>query len=168
MENGFKAKVSKSYVPKYFTLINIASGMIILAFSLLILSIGQVVFIPIAFSVVLSVLLHPFCNRLEKWRFSRVWALTTAMLVTLGALFFFIYLMGSTMATLFSEIDDFSAHLKVIYAKILEFVAGKFGIQEKQIITMWHQNSDDLFKRLSGIIGNTLSSGSDFAAFFGF
>jgi predicted PurR-regulated permease PerM len=167
MENRFNAKVPKNSLPRYFTLINIASGLIILAFSLLILFVGQVVFIPIAFSVVFSILLHPLCNRLEKWKFSRVWALTTAMLLTIGALFFFVYLMGSTIANLFSEINNFSAHLKAIYARILEFVVGKFGIQEKQIIAMWHQNSDDLFKRLSGIIGNTLSSGSDFAAFFG-
>jgi predicted PurR-regulated permease PerM len=88
--------------------------------------------IPVSFALLLSLLLNPLVNRLEKWRIPKILAISIALLIAVAGI-------GGVGYFLSSEISGFSTELPVLRKKFFELSAQfqheidtRFGINTKK------------------------------------
>lgn len=143
---------------------NVAYTLIIILALGYLLSIGKMVIAPIIFAIIISFLLYPLCLRLEKWKFSRVWAIVTSMLGVIVLLVGLIALFTTLFAGLFNDLDTFKRKLVQTMEDALEWIA---------TIPILHNNLEPLIKeggmgwvdKFSAILGSTLVSSTAFLGY---
>src|SRR5262249_44198069 len=84
---------------------------VILAFALFCLGIAQEVFIPIASAMLLTFVLSPIVERLERWRFPRVVAVVMTVLLVSTVLAGVGWLLASQVTTLAADLPQYRSNL---------------------------------------------------------
>src|SRR5262252_2922655 len=84
---------------------------VILAFALFCLGIAQEVFIPIASAMLLTFVLSPIVERLERWRFPRVVAVVMTVLLVSAVLTGVGWLLASQVTTLAADLPQYRSNL---------------------------------------------------------
>ena len=84
---------------------------VILAFALFCLGIAQEVFIPIASAMLLTFVLSPVVERLERWRFPRVVAVVMTVLLISSVLAGVGWLLASQVTTLAADMPQYRSNL---------------------------------------------------------
>jgi predicted PurR-regulated permease PerM/CheY-like chemotaxis protein len=86
---------------------------VILAFGLFCLGIAQDVFIPIASAMLLTFVLSPIVERLERWRFPRVVAVVVTVALVFSVLGGLGWLLASQVTTLAADLPQYKSNLTV-------------------------------------------------------
>jgi predicted PurR-regulated permease PerM/CheY-like chemotaxis protein len=86
---------------------------VILAFALFCLGIAQDVFIPIASAMLLTFVLSPIVERLERWRFPRVVAVVVTVALVFSVLSGLGWLLASQVTTLAADLPQYKSNLTV-------------------------------------------------------
>ena len=127
--------------------IRIASRLLMLVLIVGICYALQSIIVPILFSLILSVLLLPVCERLEKWGVGRASAsiisLVIAILVVLGIG----YLIVSQTINIGKDASDIATKIQSMVKEMLEWVSDKFNMSTSELIT-----------RVETELGSSLSS----------
>lgn len=115
----------------------------------------QSIIVPILFSLILSVLLLPVCERLEKWGVGRasssIISLVIAILVVLGIG----YLIVSQTLNIGKDASDIATKIQTMVKEMLEWVSDKFNMSTSELIT---KIETELGSSLSSI-GSYVTSG---------
>lgn len=114
MPDGNTPKLNVSFKNLFFVLASVSLFGIVLIY-------GQSVLVPVAFSVLISMILYPICTWLEKKGIGRIWAIIMAMLGIiiliggLGALF------SAQLVSMSRELGDFADKLNEILRNVIVF-----------------------------------------------
>ncbi len=140
--------------PFYLKATVILLGLILFVYALLSL---QSILVPLAFSLLIAILLNPLVNRFQKWKINRVVAITLALLIG----FIFIAAVGYFLS---AQIAGFADQLPVMKKRFLELaeqvqhdISRRFNIDvEKQQKAI--EEAGTGMKPLIGSTANTLLS----------
>ena len=110
--NFYVSAMLKKY-PFYIKSTVVLFGLILCSYALFNL---RDILVPIAFALMLSILLNPLTTRLEKWKFPRIAAITVAIVVAM-------LLIAAVGYFLFIEIGGFSSELPVFKKKFITLIA---------------------------------------------
>lgn len=136
-----------------------ASFIFVGAFALLsMLSIAQGIIVPLLFSIIASIVLHPAVNFLVRIKVNRIVAISIT-------LFLAIVIIVALGTFLFSQASRFTESLPKLIDKFIEilnnaiaWVSGYFDISPRKI-NNWLKNTEgDLLNNSGSAIGNTLAS----------
>ncbi|MDJ1472775.1 AI-2E family transporter [Xanthocytophaga flava] len=113
--------------------------------------------IPICFSLLFALLLHPLCVRLETWRVPRVLAITLCLILLV------IVVVGILMGIVV-QLTDFADILPDLQKKFLKlfndaqiWVRTEFGVRKKEQADWLEKNAQMLTDSSGQIVGNLLS-----------
>ncbi len=111
-----------------------AARLLMLVLIILICYVLQSIIVPILFSVILSVLLLPLCERFEKWGFNRAFASISALLLAVLALAGIGYLVVSQTINIGQDASDIVNKIKSLVMRVLDWASDKFGMSQSEII----------------------------------
>ncbi len=111
-----------------------AARLLMLVLIILICYVLQSIIVPILFSVILSVLLLPLCERFEKWGFNRAFASISALLLAVLALAGIGYLVVSQTINIGQDASDIVNKIKSLVMRVLDWASDKFGMSQGEII----------------------------------
>jgi predicted PurR-regulated permease PerM len=115
------------------------------------------ILVPLAFAAFLAILLNPLCNRLERFKIPKVFAIIISMLLmilVIATVFYFlstqIIQFGDSLPALKEKLGEITIHLK-------QWLASNFGIavqKQDQMIKDALNNSQSMVgKTLGGVLG---------------
>lgn len=93
-----------------------------------IIYIGDTILIPLAFALLISLILYPLVKWLVKKGFNLVWAIITVMFTVILANAGIIYFFSSQIISISREYDSFLNKLSSLYHKVIAFVNYKIQI----------------------------------------
>ena len=117
----------------------------------------QVVFVPIIFSSIFSVMLYPLVCRLEKWGFSK--ALAAALAVMVGSLTcgLLIYFLASQISSLNDQGPQLMEKLDLAIKKMQLHVSSHYGINKSQQSEQVQHQIDNLADNGARIITGAIA-----------
>jgi predicted PurR-regulated permease PerM len=143
----------------YVRISNIILGIVALLF---ILYIGQNIFIPIVFSVLIAILLNPFVNILIRKKINRIVAITiavfTAIVVILGLSYFII----SQSVILGETLPEFNQKATLLINDGIAWTSEQLNISQFKIEAWLDKTKTEGMDNSTAKIGSALSSGIDF------
>ncbi|MEO6405618.1 MAG: AI-2E family transporter [Ferruginibacter sp.] len=117
---------------------------------------GQNVFVPLAFAILLSILLLPVTNFLEnKLRFPKAGANLVSIIFALCVIGGIIYFFSHQMASFLQDIPSIRRHLHAHYNTLQEWIQQKFNVTAKQQTSMIETATADV-KSGSEVLGETV------------
>ena len=95
---------------------------------LLLLHLGQKVFVPVAFALLMSFILYPIASKLEKKGIRRVWSTIWTVVFSVLFVLGLIYIFSSQIIKIIKQFDDFAEKLSQLTVSVAEFVNTYFPI----------------------------------------
>ena len=136
-------------------ILRLASILVVITLIVLVLYQLEVVIIPLLFSIIFSVIIFPFCLKLEKWGFSKgIAAFTTVFIATLilGLLSYILF----TQASIFTDnIPQISKKISLLINNLRDFAAHKLSIK-KSVVGVQIQDQLAQLQNSSGFIAASM------------
>lgn len=143
---------------QYPLYIKICCILISLVISVYILDVLQDFLVPMTFSVLLSILLLPICNKLEQFKVPRTVAITLCIILAVCVILLFIYLVVSQIRTFDEVIPAFKSKTLSFYSSLQEFLINRFNIKLDEETFNLKDNMSSIFENGSQVISGTLST----------
>ncbi|WP_229239389.1 AI-2E family transporter [Emticicia agri] len=125
------------------------------------LSILESVLVPFVISIILSILLFPLCDWLEKKRIGRVLAITITLVLFTALIGVIIYL-ASTQISGFSEmIPQLLDKLEKAYNNLQKWMAEKFDLSVETQTNQLNTYANQLLERGGSVVGTALTTTSN-------
>jgi predicted PurR-regulated permease PerM len=141
MENYVKVKQ-----PLY---VKISLMLISLALIIVALELGDSLLVPLCFSFMFALLLHPICAKLESLRLPRVLAIFICLIAIMVVIGILLYFISSQLLSFGSDLPELQKKFGVLVEKIHGFISSTFGIA-KTSQESWLQTSMDSMIQSSG------------------
>ena len=117
---------------------------------------GQNVIVPLVFSILLSILLLPFTNFLEKkLRFPKAVANLTSVIFSLIVIAGLIYFFSHQIAGFLKDIPSIKEHLEAHYQTLQHWIEDRFNITTKEQTVMLNSASFNVKSTGKAVIGET-------------
>ena len=121
-----------------------------------ILIFGKTLFVPLAFSILLSILLLPLTNFLEqKAYFPKGLANISSVLVAMAVIGTVIWFLSHQIATFLKDIPSLRSHLEMHYETLQSWIQKKFHISETQQTSIINSAAPDAKTTGTNMIGAT-------------
>ena len=132
-------------------------SLILLMLSLVgfIIFIGQDIIVPLAFAILLSILLLPFTNYLERKGVSRVLAITISLTLSIIFIVGIVYFLSSQIARFMADIPAVKQHLSDHLKTVQRWVTSQFHITRVEQTTLIDNATEKIKSSGSGILGDT-------------
>ena len=104
----------------------------------------QAIFVPLYFSVLISILLLPIANILEKLQMPRALAALLAVLIAFIVFAIIVYLLSSQIITFLNDIPAIKKNLADHYETLQHWLQQKFNISLSQQNTLFNSASQDV------------------------
>jgi predicted PurR-regulated permease PerM len=114
--------------------------------------------LPLLYAILLSLLLMPLVTKLEKWRWPRMLAIATAIILVIVSLAVLIYLFGSQIVGLRNEIPLIQTKLVAYFDQVQQQLSHRFGFQPISHDEIISSSLDTARKDASKYLGSTLST----------
>jgi len=116
----------------------------------------KVVFVPLLFSIIFAVMLYPFCQRFEKFGFSK--GLSAFVAVFLGTLCLALlgYLILRQVSVFLQQIPELSAKSNKIIENIQEYAARNLRMKKTNFADNLQIQITELPGRVAGVLANSL------------
>lgn len=114
--------------------------------------------LPLLYAILLSLLLMPLVTRLEKWRWPRILAIATSILLVILALITLIYLFGSQIISLRNEIPLIQNKLVAYFDLTQQQLSHRFGFQPLSHEEIINSSLTTARKQASDFLGSTVST----------
>ncbi|WP_247237688.1 AI-2E family transporter [Telluribacter sp. SYSU D00476] len=115
--------------------LKIASILVSLLAGVYILFVLRETLIPLSFSVLFAILLHPLCLRFEQWRVPRVLAILISILIFIVVLVGLIYVASIQIAGFADEIPRITAKAEELLEQMLSLGERQFNLSRTQQVT---------------------------------
>jgi predicted PurR-regulated permease PerM len=132
--------------------------LLMLALIGLIIFVGQDIIVPLAFAILLSVLLLPFNNYLERKGVSRVFAIIFSLTVFIIISSGIIYFLSSQIAGFMNDIPAIKKHLAEHEKTLQHWMTQRFNITKTVQSSIIDNAAEKLKDSGSGMLGNTFLS----------
>jgi len=116
------------------------------------------ILLPLFFAALLAVLLLPLVRRMEKWGWPPVWAIIAALLVMVAAILGLIFLFGSQLVELRTELPLLQKKLIVLFDEGQQWAHQRFGMNVMSKDELIDQSVKSFKKSAGGYLGSTLST----------
>lgn len=120
------------------------------------------VVVPLIFSVLLSILLLPLTQRLERWGIPRGISITLTIIITLGVLSGFFYLIYAQIISLEEVLPQLQEKSEVWIRDIQTFIRRNFHISRTKQNAEGQKYLTEFLKNNSNLFTNTLSTTTNF------
>ncbi len=114
--------------------------------------------LPLLYAILLSLLLMPLVTKLEKWKWPRMLAIATAIILVIASLALLIYLFGSQIIGLRNEIPLIQTKLVAYFDQVQQQLSQRFGFQTISHDEIINSSLDTARKDASKYLGSTLST----------
>jgi predicted PurR-regulated permease PerM len=132
--------------------------LLMLALIGLIIYIGQDIIVPLAFAILLAVLLLPFNNYLERKGVSRVFAIIFSLLLFIVISSGIIYFLSSQIAGFMNDIPAIKKHLAEHEKTLQQWMTQRFNITKTEQSSIIDNAAEKIKDSGSGMLGNTFLS----------
>ncbi|MCE2846812.1 MAG: AI-2E family transporter [Sphingobacteriales bacterium] len=127
-------------------------------FSAVLLYLGRALFIPLGFSLFISIVLYPVCRTLEQKGIGRTMAIVTGLLLITVLLVLLLLIFGVQLQRIFNDWPFIREKLSELSLSIQAYITEQFGWSDEQI-QVWLQNTLNTSLGSSvGMVGTTLQS----------
>jgi predicted PurR-regulated permease PerM len=145
--------------------VKVAMVLISLALLLWGLDLASGLLVPLSFSFLFALLLHPLSARLESWKVPRVLAIFICLIVIIAALVGVMYFIIAQLMNFGDDLPELQARFNQLLAELQGFIAERFGVNEtRQLDWLRKQASGAVASSgalLSGTLGATTSTFAD-------
>ncbi|GEO07973.1 AI-2E family transporter [Segetibacter aerophilus] len=126
-------------------------GLILLTYSLINL---RDILVPVAFSVIIAILLNPLVNKFKGYKISHVFSIIIAMLIAIVIIAAILYFLSSQIAGFGENIPLLKTKFAALSHQLQEYVQAKFGIAiGKQV-----QLLNDALNSSKAMVGQTVGT----------
>ena len=132
--------------------------LLMLALIGLIIFIGQDIIVPLAFAILLAVLLLPLNNYLERKGISRVFAIILSIALFIIISGGVIYFLSSQIAGFMNDIPAIKKHLAEHEKTVQHWMTQQFNITKTEQTTIIDNAAEKIKDSGSGLLGNTFLS----------
>lgn len=137
--------------PFYMKATVVLAGLVLLAYILFQL---KNVLVPLAFSWLLAILLNPVSNRLEQWKWPRVWAIVASLLVAFIVIAGLTYFLESQIARFTDQLPVLKKRMAELLAQLQQEASRRFGLNmQKQ-----QEMLSDAQQKIKPLVGQTLGT----------
>lgn len=91
--------------------------------------------IPLAFSALISILLHPVCVRMERWKFPRILAITLSILLFIVVIVVLIYLVTVQVASFADELPRITEKAEALLEQLLSMGEQYLNVSRTQQVS---------------------------------
>lgn len=148
-------------------LANTAYGLIIFVIVGYLMHVGQALVIPVIFAIIISFLLYPVCLFFERWKFPRVLAIVTSLLLVTGLLVAIGMVFSTEFVKLFSDMEMFKTRIIDMFNRLWEIVRINFPFVEDNLDQISREGSTQLLSASQSMLGNTLVTSTVFLGYVG-
>lgn len=141
-------------LPKYFKAVVILLGVILLIWLFQLL---KSILVPLAFSMLFSLLLLPLNRDLEKARVPRPLAIILSIILVVTVMALLIWFLSSQFMDLTSELDTISRNISDLVMRVQGFLYEKFGIQPRNRTDLISNIATSLQDTAANFLGSTIS-----------
>lgn len=101
------------------------------------------ILVPFAFAGLIAILLNPLCNRLERFRIPKPWAITISMFIAALVLAGLLYFLSSQISQFGEMIPELKSRSQELLSQIQHWAAQKLGISMQKQTDMIHKLTDN-------------------------
>jgi predicted PurR-regulated permease PerM len=148
--------MTKEY-PFYIKSTTVLLGLVLATFILFSLS---DVLIPLAFSLLLAILLNPLTNRLQRFKISRVWSIVISLVIAMLAMGLVGYFLVSQIAGFTNELPMFEKKMHELMGQVQHAASEQFGLtqaKQNQFIKEFQTSLKPFLGRTLGVIAGSLA-----------
>ncbi|MBD0256483.1 MAG: AI-2E family transporter [Cytophagales bacterium] len=138
--------------------VKVAMVLISLALLLWGLSLGAGLLVPLSFSFLFALLLHPLSARLESWKVPRVLAIFICLIVIIAALVGIMYFIVSQLMNFGDDLPELQARFNQLLAEIQGFIAERFGVNETRQLDWLRKQASGAVASSGALLSGTLSA----------
>lgn len=146
---------SKVKAPFYQRLAFILLSFTIICYGIFI---AQDIIVPLAFSILLAILLLPVVNFLERHRFSRVIANLVAILLAILFIAAIIYFLSSQISSFVQDLPSIKQHLTDHWKTVQKWISTQFNFSRTEQTKLIGDAATKIKSSGSGMLGNTFLS----------
>lgn len=150
-------------LPNYFKAVLVLLGIILLIW---LLQAFKSVLVPLAFSLLIALLLLPLNRDLEKVKVPRPVAIITSIILVVTVLGLLIWFLSSQLMDLSSELDTISNNISDLIMRVQGFLYEKFGIQPSNRTDLVRNIVTSLQDTAANFLGSTISMTTGLLAAF--
>ncbi len=144
-------------------ILRLAAILIVITLIILVLYQLKVVIIPLLFSIIFSVIIFPFCRKLEKWGFPKGIAAFTAVFIATLILGLLSYVLFTQISIFTDNIPQISKKISLLVNNLRDFAAQKLsikksvvGVQIQEQLTQLQNSSGFIAANMLKVISNIL------------
>ena len=123
-----------------------------------IIFVGSDVLVPFAFAMLLSVLLLPVNNFLEKKRVPRVLAILLSLTISLILIAGVVYFLTTQISAFMEDIPTIKKQLNLHIRNVQQFIYQQFSLTRTEQTAMFEDAKEQMKDSGSGIVGQTFAS----------
>jgi predicted PurR-regulated permease PerM len=153
--NFYMEKYVKFEQPLY---VKVAMVLIILALLLWGLDLGAGLLVPLSFSFLFALLLHPLSARLESWKVPRVLAIFICLIVIILALVGIMYFIIAQLMNFGDDLPELQARFNQLLAELQGFIAERFGVNETRQLDWLRNQASGAVASSGALLSGTLSA----------
>lgn len=124
----------------------------------IILYLGQGIFVPFFFSVLLATLLLPVTNFLQRRRLPKVLAILLSIVVSLAVIALIIYFLSRQISIFFEDIDTIKQRLAGLAEDVQRWIDQKFNISQRSQDQYIEDTAENIKNSGAGLVGRTVTT----------
>lgn len=129
--------------------VKISLVLISVAIIVVALELGDSLLVPLCFSFLFALLLHPLCNKLESLRLPRVLAIFICLITVMISVGVLLYFISSQLLSFGADLPELQKKLGLLLEQMHSFISQTFGIAKTSQVS-WLQTSMDTMIQSSG------------------
>jgi predicted PurR-regulated permease PerM len=149
MENYIRVKL-----PIY---VKISLVLISLALIFVGLELGASLMVPLCFSFLFALLLHPLCVKLESWRFPKVLAIFICLIAIIIVLGVILYFITSQILSFGEDLPGLQAKFGELLDSMHQYVSKTFGINKSNQLNYIRRSASTVMASSGAMVTNMLA-----------
>lgn len=128
---------------------------------------GQTLFKPIAFAIIIALLLRPVVSILERKKIPSILAISITLITLLLLMTGLVTLFSAQLITLFNDLEDFQKNIVLIISKLQDLIYQNLPLNPVELETLMVQSRSQLLSISGSLLGPTIGASGDLLASFG-
>lgn len=120
---------------KSISIFRINAILLLIILTTIILYYGKTFLIPLSFSILLSMLLLPVCQKLESWGLGRIGSTLIGILIIILIVLTLLGIIGAQGASMSQDLPRMQAKTQELIQTVQNWIQGKFGVAPQEQIT---------------------------------
>lgn len=112
------------------------------------------ILVPLAFAALIAILLNPLCNRLERFRIPKVWAISLSLLIAALVLAGLFYFLSSQISQFGELLPTLKTRSQELMGEFQQWISQKLGVSMQKQTDMLHKLSDNGQQYLGHTLGS--------------